>query len=45
VRYEPELKDNGMIARIGAIRKMNTSVEMTMVAIHAMRWLGVRREE
>jgi hypothetical protein len=34
-----------MIARIGAIRKMNTSVEMMMVAVQAMRWLDVRREE
>jgi hypothetical protein len=33
-----------MIARIGAIRKMNTSVEATMVVVHAMRWLGVLRE-
>ncbi|MGY3104811.1 MULTISPECIES: hypothetical protein [unclassified Bradyrhizobium] len=33
-----------MIARIGAIRKMNTSVEITMVVVHAMRWPGVRRE-
>jgi hypothetical protein len=24
---------------------MNTSVEMRIVAVHAMRWLGVRREE
>jgi hypothetical protein len=24
---------------------MNTSVEMMMVAVHAMRWLGVRRVE
>jgi hypothetical protein len=28
-----------MIARIGVIRKMNTSVEAIMVAVHAMRWL------
>jgi hypothetical protein len=34
-----------MIARIGAIRKKNTSVETMMVAVHAMRWLGVRRDE
>jgi hypothetical protein len=33
-----------MIARIGTIRKMSTSEEATMVAVHAMRWLGVRRE-
>jgi hypothetical protein len=45
VRYEPELKDSGMIARIGAIRKMNTSVETMMVVVQAMRWLGVRRED
>ncbi|MGY3548757.1 hypothetical protein [Bradyrhizobium sp. USDA 4469] len=33
-----------MIARIGVIRKMNTSVEIKIVAVQAMRWLGVRRE-
>src|SRR6476660_2235951 len=33
VRYEPELNDSGMIARLGVIRKMNTSVEINMVAV------------
>ena len=34
----------GMTARIGATRKMNTSVEARMVVDHATRWLGVRGE-